>query len=168
MESSLNLDGMVAGLKGPVCMHGITGSPVLIMEEDSCQVGEEVIVEGDKLFSPGWSSKSTSKKTKKASGLGAISKAQQLTRSPTCESMNLGNQKFGTWTRVSRPHATINEESHTENEGPKRNTSQAGMDEEIRVLEKRIKLDEEARHLGVLLKSEFKLVEVVEQPRRVQ
>ena len=82
--------------------------------------------------------------------------------------MNLGNQKFGTWTRVSRPHATINEESHTENEGPKRNTSQAGMDEEIRVLEKRIKLDEEVRHLGVLLKSEFKLVEVVEQPRRVQ
>ena len=42
------------------------------------------------------------------------------------------------------------------------------MDEEIRVLEKRIKLDEEVRHLGVLLKSEFKLVEVVEQPRRVQ
>ena len=47
----------------------------------------------------------------------------------------------------------------------KRNISQAGMEEELRVKEKRIKLDEEARQLGVLLESKFRLAEVAEQPR---
>ena len=42
------------------------------------------------------------------------------------------------------------------------------MEEELRVKEKRIKLDEEARQLGVLLESEFRSAEVAEQPRRVQ
>nr|POE55109.1 hypothetical protein CFP56_35109 [Quercus suber] len=132
MEPSLNFDGMVAGLKGPSCMHDITGSLVLSMEEDSCQLGEEVNMECDKLFNPGWSSKSTGKKANKVLGLGAVSKAQQLTRSPTRESMNVGNQKLGTWTRVSRPHVIVNDEGHVEKEGPKRSTSQAGMIEEIR------------------------------------
>ena len=50
----------------------------------------------------------------------------------------------------------------------KRNTSHAGMEEELRVKEKRIKLDEEARQLGVLLESKFRSAEVAEQPRRVQ
>ena len=39
------------------------------------------------------------------------------------------------------------------------------MEEELRVKEKRIKLDEEARQLGVLLESKFRLAEVAEQPR---
>nr|POF08383.1 hypothetical protein CFP56_74328 [Quercus suber] len=94
MKPSLNFNGMVAELKGPSCMHDTTGSLVLSMEEDSCQLGEEVNVECDKLFSPGWSSKSMGKKANKASGLGVVSKAQQLTRSPTRESMNVGNQKL--------------------------------------------------------------------------
>ena len=50
----------------------------------------------------------------------------------------------------------------------KRNTSHAGTEEELRVKEKRIKLDEEARQLGVLLESKFRSAEVAEQPRRVQ
>uniref|UniRef100_A0A7N2MTA8 Zinc knuckle CX2CX4HX4C domain-containing protein n=1 Tax=Quercus lobata TaxID=97700 RepID=A0A7N2MTA8_QUELO len=90
VESSLNLGGMDAGLKGPVCMHG-TGSSVLSMKEDNYQLGKEVNVECDTLFSPGWSSKSTGKKAKKFSGLGAVSKAQQLTRSPIRESITVGN-----------------------------------------------------------------------------
>ena len=42
------------------------------------------------------------------------------------------------------------------------------MEEELRVKEKRIKLDEEARQLGVLLESEFRSAEVAEQPHRIQ
>ena len=42
------------------------------------------------------------------------------------------------------------------------------MEEELKVKEKRLKLDEEAKQLGLLLESEFRSVEVAEQPRRVQ
>ena len=66
------------------------------------------------------------------------------------------------------PHAVFNEEGHAEKDGPKRTTSQAEMEEELRVEEKRLKLDEEAKQLGLLLESEFRSVEVAEQPRRVQ
>ena len=42
------------------------------------------------------------------------------------------------------------------------------MEEELKVKEKRLKLDEEAKQLGLLLESEFRSVEVAEQPRQVQ
>ena len=42
------------------------------------------------------------------------------------------------------------------------------MEDELRVKEKRLTLDEEARQLGVLLESEFRSAEVAKQPHRVQ
>nr|POE64446.1 hypothetical protein CFP56_35005 [Quercus suber] len=77
-------------------------------------------------------------------------------------------EELGTWTRISRPHTFFNGKGHPEKDGPKRTTNQAGMEDELSVKEKMLKLDEEARQLGVLLESEFRSVEVVEQPHQVQ
>lgn len=103
MESQLNSDGRVAGLKGLDPMPGISKSPRLSIDEDSCPQEVEVHEDSDKLFNPSWNAKSTGKKTKKVSSPRSKTKAQQTKTSPIREPMIVGTQKLGTWTRINRP-----------------------------------------------------------------
>nr|POE52453.1 hypothetical protein CFP56_74008 [Quercus suber] len=137
-------------------MPGISESPRFSIDEDSSPHVEEVHGFGGNFFNPSWTSKPTSKKVKKVLGPGSSTKAQQTNTSPTHEPLIVGSQKLGTWTRISRPHTFFNGKGHPEKDGPKRTTNQAGMEDELSVKEKMLKLDEEARQLGVLLESEFR------------
>ena len=58
----------------------------------------------------------------------------------------------------------LNEDEFGEKKGLKQKLNQAAAEEQLGEKEKKFKVDEEAKKLGMLLASEFGLAEVVGQP----
>ena len=151
MELSLNQDGKMVCIMGLDVLAEYSGSQNLSREEDSFSQQIAVHVGSDNLFNPAWINKPTSKKSRKGGASGSKAKAQQISRSPTHESEIIGTQKKGTWVQVSRPHTMFIEEDLTKKEGPKKHISKARVVEESKENERRIKVNDEAKHLSLLL-----------------
>ena len=75
---------------------------------------------------------------------------------------------MGIQIKTNRPNIVSNSGDAIVKEGPKRKAQVVAQCDSEGDFEKKVKIDEEARILSLLMASEFRAAEVAEQPRRVQ
>ncbi|KAL0003496.1 hypothetical protein SO802_017277 [Lithocarpus litseifolius] len=129
----------------------------------SSQSGEHV------LFTTGWVENDRDKKGRKGGTCGTKNKIQPREQGSSRAIIVTEPRPNGTWVRMNDRPMNLSGTNTAEREGPKRKKiNPIDVEDGTQEKEKRLRMDEEAKNLSMLMASEFKSVEVAKQLRREQ